>query len=79
MRQHDTFCFRTHTSLQSLPSMDALSDLETFPHPGSKATCPHLMLDENVGEPRNWRSPRFFTVPDGVDGVNLEGFNVRLV
>lgn len=55
--------------------MEPLDQLEVFPTPGPNATCPHLMLDENLGEPRNWRSPRFFTAPPGCQ-VNLEGFNV---
>ena len=47
--------------VQSLP----LASLFVFPVPGPTATCPQLMMDENRGEPRNFRSPRWFLPPDG--------------
>ncbi len=43
--------------------MENWAHLFDFPVPGPNATCPHLMLDENKGEPRNFRSPRFFSPP----------------
>jgi hypothetical protein len=53
--------------------VDHWSSLFDFPVPGPTATCPHLMLDENKGEPRNFRSPRFFSPPVDTK-IDFRGF-----
>lgn len=51
-------------------------DIFEFPIPGPNATCPLLMLDENKGEPRNFRSPRWFVVPPNAkNDVDWTGFD----
>ena len=54
-----------------------LSKLFILPTPGPNATCPLLMLDHNRGEPRNFRSPRWFKPADGCL-TDMTGFDLPI-
>jgi hypothetical protein len=71
------FLFVLPLSLSNRMDEDAAQNwgrLFDFPVPGPNATCPHLMLDENKNEPRNFRSPRFF-VPPADTKIDFRGFS----